>query len=217
MIEKMKVVSIVAQASQKDALLDGLKKLGLLHIREKQCADPACLQRIADLSATELALQEYAPETLAQDLLSDDDFETLYQGVKAALENRQALSTQRAALVARAEALEKWGSFSPQDFDFLRSHGLDLHIYRMDKKTLSRLQENKDVPFLRLLPGGKNGSGGAVVAPPRRDLPPTSFRSPPRAWTISARRLPSWISRPPTAKRCSAGQHSSCPASGHRS
>lgn len=152
MIEKMKVVSIVAQASQKDALLDGLKKLGLLHIREKQCADPACLQRIADLSATELALQEYAPETLAQDLLSDEDFETLYQGVKAALENRQALSAQRAALVARAEALEKWGSFSPQDFDFLRSHGLDLHIYRMDKKTLSRLQENKDVPFLRLSP-----------------------------------------------------------------
>ena len=157
MIEKMKVVSIVAQASQKDALLDGLKKLGLLHIREKQCADPACLQRIADLSATELALQEYAPETLAQDLLSDDDFETLYQGVKAALENRQALSTQRAALVARAEALEKWGSFSPQDFDFLRSHGLDLHIYRMDKKTLSRLQENKDVPFLRLSPVEKMG------------------------------------------------------------
>ena len=152
MIEKMKVVSIVAQASQKDALLGGLKKLGLLHIREKQGADPACLQRIADLSAVELSLQEYAPETLAQDLLSDEDFETLYQGVKAALENRQALSAQRAALVARAEALEKWGSFSPQDFDFLRSHGLDLHIYRMDKRTLSRLQEDKDVPFLRLSP-----------------------------------------------------------------
>ncbi len=150
MIEKMKVVSIVAQASQKDALLDGLKKLGLLHIREKQCADPACLQRIADLSATELALQEYAPETPSQALLSDEDFETLYQGVKAALENRQALSTQRAALVARAEALEKWGSFSPQDFDFLRSHGLDLHIYRMDKKTLARLRAEETVPFIRL-------------------------------------------------------------------
>ena len=150
MIEKMKVVSIVAQASQKDALLDGLKKLGLLHVREKQCADPDCLQRISDLSAVELALQEYAPETPSQALLSDEDFEALYQGAKAALENRQTLSTQRAALAARAEALEKWGNFSPQDFDFLRSHGLDLHIYRMDKKTLSRLQENKDVPFLRL-------------------------------------------------------------------
>ena len=98
MIEKMKVVSIVAQASQKDALLDGLKKLGLLHVREKQCADPDCLQRISDLSAVELALQEYAPETPSQALLSDEDFEALYQGAKAALENRQTLSTQRAAL-----------------------------------------------------------------------------------------------------------------------
>ena len=150
MIEKMKVVSIVAQASQKDALLDGLKKLGLLHIREKQGADPGCLQRIADLSATELALQEYAPETPSQALLSDEDFEALYQGAKAALENRQTLSTQRAALAARAEALEKWGNFSPQDFDFLRSHGLDLHIYRMDKKTLARLRAEETVPFLRL-------------------------------------------------------------------
>ena len=152
MIEKMKVVSIVAQASQKDALLDGLKKLGLLHVREKQCADPDCLQRISDLSAVELALQEYAPETPSQALLSDEDFEALYQGAKATLENRQTLSTQRAALAARAEALEKWGNFSPQDFDFLRSHGLDLHIYRMDKKTLARLQADQDVPFLRLTP-----------------------------------------------------------------
>ena len=150
MIEKMKVVSIVAQASQKDALLDGLKKLGLLHVREKQCADPDCLQRISDLSAVELALQEYAPETPSQAPLSDEDFEALYQGAKAALENRQTLSTQRAALAARAEALEKWGSFSPQDFDFLRSHGLDLHIYRMDKKTLARLRAEETVPFLRL-------------------------------------------------------------------
>lgn len=152
MIEKMKVVSIVAQASQKDALLDGLKKLGLLHVREKQCAGPDCLQRISDLSAVELALQEYAPETPSQALLSDEDFEALYQGAKATLENRQTLSTQRAALAARAEALEKWGDFSPQDFDFLRSHGLDLHIYRMDKKTLARLRADQDVPFLRLTP-----------------------------------------------------------------
>ena len=82
MIEKMKVVSIVAQASQKDALLDGLKKLGLLHVREKQCADPNCLQRISDLSAVELALQEYAPETPSQALLSDEDFQRIYQKVK---------------------------------------------------------------------------------------------------------------------------------------
>ena len=151
MIEKMKVVSIVARDTQKEALLDGLKKLGLLHIREKQGADPAYLQRIADLSATELALKEYAPETPAAELLSDGDFEALYTQVQATLEDRQTLSTRRAALTTRAEALEKWGNFSPGDFDFLRENGIDLKIYRMDKKSLAGLSA-AETPFIRLSP-----------------------------------------------------------------
>ena len=96
-MKKMKVVSIVAQASQKEALMNGLRKLGLVHIREKQAADPACLQRISDLSGAELALHEYAPETPASELLSDRDFEALYTKVRAVLDSRQNLSTQRAA------------------------------------------------------------------------------------------------------------------------
>ena len=139
MIEKMKVVSIVAQASQKEALLDGLRKLGLVHIREKQAADPACLQRISDLSSTELALHEYAPETPASELLSDRDFEALYTKVRAVLDSRQNLSTQRAALVTQAENLRKWGDFDPADFCWLRQRGIDLHIYRLDKKSLAAL------------------------------------------------------------------------------
>ena len=115
MIEKMKVVSVVAQSSQKAALLDGLRKLGLLHIREKKAADPACLQRIADLSSTELALREYAPETPATELLSDRDFEDLCTKVRAVLDGRQALTTQRAALANQAENLRKWGSFDPAE------------------------------------------------------------------------------------------------------
>lgn len=152
MIEKMKVVSVVAQASQKTALLDGLRKLGLLHIREKQAADPACLQRIADLSSTELALHEYAPETPDVELLSDQAFEDLYTQVRAVLDGRQALTTQRAALVNQAENLRKWGSFDPADFDWLRQHGLDLHIYRLDKKSLAALSADGSTPFIRLTP-----------------------------------------------------------------
>ena len=152
MIEKMKVVSIVAQASQKGALLDGLRKLGLVHIREKQAADPACLQRISDLSGAELALHEYAPETPASELLSDRDFEALYAKVRAVLDNRQNLSTQRAALVSQAENLRKWGDFDPADFCWLRQRGIDLHIYRLDKKSLAALAADGAAPFIRLTP-----------------------------------------------------------------
>lgn len=155
MIEKMKVVSIVAQASQKQALLDGLRKLGLLHIREKKAADPACLQRIADLSSTELALQEYAPETPDAEILSDAAFEALYTKVRAVLDGRQALSAQRAALVGQAENLRKWGSFDPADFAWLRQHGLDVRIYRLDKKSLAALAADGSTPFIRLMPVDK--------------------------------------------------------------
>lgn len=155
MIEKMKVVSIVAQASQKQALLDGLRKLGLLHIREKKAADPACLQRIADLSSTELALQEYAPEKPDAEILSDAAFEALYTKVRAVLDGRQALSAQRAALVGQAENLRKWGSFDPADFAWLRQHGLDVRIYRLDKKSLAALAADGSTPFIRLMPVDK--------------------------------------------------------------
>lgn len=152
MIEKMKVVSIVARASQKEALLDGLRKLGLVHIREKQGADPACLARLSDLTATELALREYAPETPAADVLADEDFDALYAKVRAVLDGRQALTTQRAALVTQAENLRKWGSFDPADFTWLRQHGVDLHIYRLDKKSLAALAADGSAPFIRLTP-----------------------------------------------------------------
>ena len=152
MIEKMKVVSVVAQANQKAALLDGLRKLGLLHIREKQAADPACLQRISDLSGTELALHEYAPETPASELLSDRDFEALYTKVRAVLDSRQNLSTQRAALVTQAEDLRKWGAFDPADCCWLRQRGIDLHNYRQDKKSLAARAADGPPPVFRLSP-----------------------------------------------------------------
>ena len=152
MIEKMKVVSIVAQASQKEALLNGLRKLGLVHIREKQAADPACLQRISDLSGTELALHEYAPETPASELLSDRDFEALYAKVRAVLDNRQNLSTRRARPGQPGR--------KPAQVGRLRSGGLSLApaagdrppYLPLDKKSLAALAADGAAPFIRLTP-----------------------------------------------------------------
>ena len=59
MIEKMKVVHIVAAASEKTALLDRLRALGIVHFGEKASADQRHLERFAELSRMEMLLQEY--------------------------------------------------------------------------------------------------------------------------------------------------------------
>ena len=50
MIEKMKVVHIVSTAPEKDALLERLRELGVVHFSEKADADRQYLERFAALS-----------------------------------------------------------------------------------------------------------------------------------------------------------------------
>ena len=71
MIEKMKVVHIVAAASEKTALLDKLRELGVVHFAEKASADQRHLERFAELSRMEMLLQEYTGQEPEKKLLSD--------------------------------------------------------------------------------------------------------------------------------------------------
>ena len=51
MIEKMKVVHIVAAQTQKTELLDALRALGIVHFAEKADADQTYLERFAARSS----------------------------------------------------------------------------------------------------------------------------------------------------------------------
>ncbi|MFQ9052172.1 MAG: hypothetical protein ACLR5H_02390 [Oscillospiraceae bacterium] len=71
----MKVVHIVAAASEKTALLDRLRTLGIVHFAEKASADQRHLERFAELSRMDMALQEYAGPGRETAPMSDKDFE----------------------------------------------------------------------------------------------------------------------------------------------
>ena len=75
MIEKMKVVNIVAAASEKTALLDKLRELGVVHFTEKASADQGYLERFARLSRMEMTLQEYPKAQQETTVLPDSEFE----------------------------------------------------------------------------------------------------------------------------------------------
>lgn len=62
MIEKMKVVHIVAAQTQKTELLDALRALGIVHFAEKADADQTYLERFAALSRLITVLEEQGGE-----------------------------------------------------------------------------------------------------------------------------------------------------------
>lgn len=152
MIEKMKVVYIVAQASRRIEMLDTLRDLGILHLAEKKNADPALIERFDTLTRLSFELKDYIPENPETKILSDEAFESLYQETDATLQRKAELNNTRTAALLAAERQRAWGDFDPQQVIALRDSGLDFHFYRLDKKSYQTLQAKEDVQYIRLSP-----------------------------------------------------------------
>ncbi|MBQ3920838.1 MAG: hypothetical protein II689_01245 [Firmicutes bacterium] len=179
MIEKMKVVQVVTTAAHKEAMLGELRKLGIVHFAEKASADKALSDRFNDLSKTALFLKDYAPKEPSgeENLLSDSGFETVYNVVKEAMERRKDLTARRAAAVTAADKLREWGDFDPKEIRKLRSENIDLHFYRLDKKTFAKLAADENVKYVKLSPVEKMDTI-ATNGPLPQEYPATEFQIP---------------------------------------
>lgn len=113
MIEKMKVVHIVAAASEKTALLDRLRTLGIVHFAEKASADQRHLERFAELSRMDMALQEYAGPGRETAPMSDKDFEPFYKELADCLERRKTCRRRKPPPVRRRRSWPS-GATSPR-------------------------------------------------------------------------------------------------------
>ena len=111
MIEKMKVVHIVAAQTQKTELLDALRALGIVHFAEKADADQTYLERFAALSRLITVLEEQGVSEVEAETLDDVKFKQLYDGLNACLERKKALEAEppRSARATRSPA----GAASP--------------------------------------------------------------------------------------------------------
>lgn len=89
MIEKMKVVHIVAAQTQKTELLDALRALGIVHFAEKADADQTYLERFAALSRLITVLEEQGVSEVEAETLDDVKFKQLYDGLNACLERKK--------------------------------------------------------------------------------------------------------------------------------
>ena len=93
MVEKMKMVHIVTSASAKDEMIKSLRDIGVMHLAEKQSADREVTDRFQTLSKTQMALKDYAEkkQVPASEILTDDEFNKMYDGVLEAMDRKTAL------------------------------------------------------------------------------------------------------------------------------
>ena len=145
MIEKMQMVYIVSSVSRKDEMLEGLRNLGLLHLAEKKSPARAASERFTTLSKTATALLDYAPDKKSRNkgtapVLSDREFEEMYQGVLNAMDEKSALTQDISAANAEIDRIKAWGNFAPAELKQLKEAGYDLHFYRLGKHEYEKVQ-----------------------------------------------------------------------------
>lgn len=155
MIEKMKMVCVVSSVSRKDEMLDGLRTLGLLHLAEKKSPARAVAERFTTLSKTASALTDYAPDKKSRSkdstpVLSDSEFEEMYQGVLSALDRKSALEQEISAANAEIERIKAWGSFSPDEVTALKDAGYDLHFYRLGRNEYQTAVQDPEIRLIQL-------------------------------------------------------------------
>ncbi len=177
MIEKMKVVHIIAAAEHKENMLDALREISIVHFAEKAAPDSACAQKFSELSRIITLLEEYSDkkQTCEHDVLRHNAFETLYHKTLECVESKAALESRTVELAARCAEYDGWGSFSPAELTELSNRGIELHLCRVDTRTLSELKKDPDISYIHLF-SAKKQETVAVVGELPAWLANTEFR-----------------------------------------
>ena len=182
MIEKMKMVCVVSSVSRKDEMLEGLRSLGLLHLAEKKAPERAVSERFTTLSKTASMLADYAPDKKSKGrekapVLSDAEFEDMYQKVLAAIDRKSALDQEISAANAEIERIKAWGEFSPAEVKKVKEAGYDLHFYRLGKNEYQMALENPEIQMVRLTSIDKMHTV-AVIGTLPQTIPASEFTLP---------------------------------------
>jgi V/A-type H+-transporting ATPase subunit I len=161
MIVPMKKVSIVVMDKDKDAALERLRELGIVHLERKTVASSALnglMDRKAQIEAAESALQAFAPKkgTAAPGSFKGD----LADHATRLAVRRKTLQDEIFNAERERQRFEKWGDFAPEDFAFLAENGVNAYLYDVSLETYANVG---DVPVIPLSIN-KKGKSARFVA-----------------------------------------------------
>jgi V/A-type H+-transporting ATPase subunit I len=142
----MKKVSLVVMDRDREASLEKLRDLGVLHLSGKTVSSPALTRLLEKRSRTEAALaliRSYDPSGETAAALEDPAVKILELG-----DERKRLQDELASLARERSRVEKWGDFDPRAFAALAGEGVVLVPYLLPRKIYDSLGEEVSVIVL---------------------------------------------------------------------
>ncbi len=145
MIAPMKRVSLVVMDRERDASLEQLRHLGVVHL-EQHAAVSDTLNRLMEKRArTEAAigiLRNYAAPAEKIAVSTTLPPEELVDAVLSVMDKRKLEMEALAAELKEQSRIEPWGSFEPRDLSALAESGLVLIPYELTRKTYEQAGAN---------------------------------------------------------------------------
>jgi V/A-type H+-transporting ATPase subunit I len=169
MIVPMKKVSVVVMDKNKEAALDQLRELGIMHLERKTVASPALnalIERRARIDAVLGTLHAFAPKKGTGSASQADGAAAAYGGdlvshVVALADRRKEAEEAVFGAEREKQRLEKWGDFDPAEFKALTDYGIEAYLYDV---SLASYENNVgDVPVI-VLESGKKAASARLVA-----------------------------------------------------
>jgi V/A-type H+-transporting ATPase subunit I len=158
MIVPMKKVSLLVMDREKDAALEKIRELGVVHLERKTASSPALtklLDRRVHLDIASGVLTAFTPKKKSKDKVPPPKFEgDLASHVVALSDRRKKLQDYIFNHQREMSHFEKWGEFEPKDFKYLNEHGVNAQLYEI---TFASYEKNApNVPHIVLFSDKKN-------------------------------------------------------------
>ena len=137
MITPMKKLSIVIMDKEKKDSLTQLKKLGLLHLKEKIGNSSELVNLNDEIKELETALK-YTDESMAdhKSTIDVESIKVVIQNIIKAGKELDILEEEESLLSRNIEFLEPWGNFNPKDIDDLNNAGIKFSLLEVSKDEL---------------------------------------------------------------------------------
>lgn len=150
MIVPMKKITLAIMDRERDATLEKLGELGLVHFERKSIQSPrlqALLEEKERLLSALAVLEQNAEELSATELKENKGPKTdaLVQEVLHLKDELKALAEKEKAIYGELNRLAGWGNFSQSDFaEFLKA-GVELVPYEISLREMKALQNDKKI------------------------------------------------------------------------
>ena len=156
MIETMKSVTIVAQASRRQEMLLSLRHAGLLHIRHLTRTCPASEEIAAKMHSLLGVMNAVVDEAgksakgIRQEKLDGDALDSMVCDLERTISQRKAAKDEHLRLSSEITRIEPWGDFDPDALKALAEEGYAFFFYTLDDNVLDAVRQDEDVVFVPL-------------------------------------------------------------------